>query len=136
MTVMLDQSQWNDPPPECPMCSKSEMAQDIKPVAIGGSVRSKAEKITQDILENDYGVTNVQRDKYEPVPKVDYAGPHSKKANSTWGVAREALEAAVTAGRQTRIRHGTGLDILQANLKSGAEPDLIELSKRRAMRIY
>jgi hypothetical protein len=42
----------------------------------------------------------------------------------------------MAAGRQTRLKHGSGLDILQANLKSGVEPDLIEVSKRRAMRVW
>jgi hypothetical protein len=54
---------------------------------------------------------------------------------SLWGIAREALEAAVAGGRQTRLKYGSGLDVLQANLKSGAQPDLIELSKRRSPRV-
>jgi hypothetical protein len=45
------------------------------------------------------------------------------------------LEAAVTEGRQTRLKYGSGLDVLQAHLKSGAQPDLIELSKRRSPRV-
>jgi hypothetical protein len=59
---------------------------------------------------------------------------------SSWSIAREALElgemfeAAVASGRQTRLKYGSGLDVLQANLKSGAQPDLIELSKRKSPR--
>ena len=54
----------------------------------------------------------------------------------SWDTARwvnlsEALEAAAGGERQTP----SGLDVLQANLNSGAQPDLIELSKRRAARV-
>jgi hypothetical protein len=44
-----------------------------------------------------------------------------------WVDLREALEAAAAGERQTP----GGLDVLQANLKRGAEPDLIELAKRK-----
>ena len=39
-------------------------------------------------------------------------------------------------GRETRIKHGNGLDVLQGALKSGAQPDLIEASKRRSMKVW
>ena len=130
MNITLSQEQWDDPAPECPICTQSPMAQDFKPPGIGGSVRARAEKVTEDILEKDYQVSNIHRDPRQgAVPKTSYA-------TSQWGVAREALEGAISAGRKSRLKHGSGLDILQQNLKSGAEPDLIELSKRRAMRIY
>jgi hypothetical protein len=63
------------------------------------------------------------------------ASPSSWGIASWWGIAREVLEAAVAGGRQTRLKYGSGLDVLQANLKSGAQPDLIELSKRRSPRV-
>src|SRR5215831_17475741 len=44
-----------------------------------------------------------------------------------WVDLREGLEAAAASERQTP----GGLDVLQANLKSGALPDQIELSKQR-----
>ena len=131
LNVTLSAEQWNDPAPECPVCAKAQMAQDFKPPGIAGhSARSKAEKLTENILANDYHVGNIHRDRHEgAVPRTSYQ-------TAQWGVAREALESAISAGRQTRLKHGSGLDILQQNLKSGAEPDLIEVSKRRAMRIY
>lgn len=136
LTVTLTAEEWDAPPPICPRCNaydfQEPMQQEFKPPGIiNHSPRSKAEKITEDILAKDYNVTNMQRDhRPESTPtRVSYA-------NSTWGVAREALEAAISSGRQTRLKHGSGLDILQQNLKSGAEPDLIELSKRKAMRVW
>ena len=41
-------------------------------------------------------------------------------------------------GRQTRIASGgySGVDTLHAMLKSGEQPDLIEASKRRAMKVW
>jgi hypothetical protein len=53
-----------------------------------------------------------------------------------WGFASEALEAAVAIGRQSRLTYGSGLDVLHDNLTSGAQPDLIELSKRRSPRVW
>jgi hypothetical protein len=35
-----------------------------------------------------------------------------------------------------RLKYGSGLDVLQHNIKTGAEPDLVEISKRRAMRVF
>jgi DNA-directed RNA polymerase subunit RPC12/RpoP len=137
MTVTLSQEQWDDPPPECPECQRRQMTQDFKPVALGGSPRARAEKLTEDILEKDYHVGDIQRDnRKQAIPKVRYQDAGRPANASTWGIAREALEGAVQSGRKTRLKHGSGLDILQQNLKSGAEPDLIELSKRRAMRVW
>lgn len=47
-----------------------------------------------------------------------------------WVDLREALEAAAAAKQQTP----GGVDVLQANIKSGVEPDLIELAKRNMPR--
>lgn len=139
MTVVLDADQWDEPAPECPRCAQAQMGQDFRPVAIGGSVRSKAEKITEDILENDYHVSNIHRDHRDgAIPKAEFKGPQATGAanRAHWSMSREVLETAAAMGRQSRIKHGTGLDILQHNLKTGAEPDLIAISKRRAMKIY
>lgn len=136
MSVTLSAEQWDEPAPLCPICT-SLTQQDFKPAAIGGSVRSKAEKLTEDIIEKDYHVGDIQRDRHEGVaPKVRYKDQGRPPNPSTWGVAREALEGAIASGRQTRLLHGSGLDVLQQSLKNGTQPDLIELSKRRAMRIY
>jgi hypothetical protein len=51
-------------------------------------------------------------------------------------MAQGALEGAIAAGRQMRLRHGSGLDVLQANLKSGVQKDLIEVSKQRSVKIW
>ena len=54
----------------------------------------------------------------------------------TWGTSPEVLEKGIALGRQTRQRYGSGLDVLQKNLKSGAQVDLIEASKKRSMRVW
>ena len=113
------------------------MAQDFQPVAIGGSNRAKATRIAEDIMQNDYGVADYQRERHEgSAPKVRYADQGSPAQRSTWGVGREALESAIATGRQTRLKHGGGLDVLQNSLKSGAQPDLLEISKRRAIKVW
>jgi hypothetical protein len=114
------------------------MAWDPKPVAIGGSNLAKANKLVEDIMEKDYHVANIQRDHRDhSTPKVTLKDARTQPSNaSTWGAAQSALEGAVAAGRQSRLKYGSGLDILHNNLKTGAEPDLIEISKRRAMRVW
>ena len=138
--VTLTADQWDDPAPSCPECDRREMQQQFRPVAIVGSPASKARALTEDIIGNDYQVADIQSEhRKEGVPKVRYkdapANP-SSVAPSTWGVAEEALNTAIALGRQTRLRYGNGLDVLQANLKSGAQPDLIEASKRRSPRVW
>jgi hypothetical protein len=135
LTVTLTAEQWDEPPPECPRCNVVRgMQQDFKPVAIGGSPQSRARAMADDILANDYHVADIQHEhRREGTPKVRYKdqGPTSP---SVWGAAQETLMTAVAAGRETRVNFGSGLDVLQANLKSGAQPDLIEISKRRSGR--
>ena len=112
------------------------MAQEFKPVAIGGSVRSKAVKIAEDIAEKDYGVADMQVHGHEGLPpKVRYKDRPQTDA-STWGASTQALEMAIAAGRANRLRYGSGLDVLQHNLKTGVQPDLIELSKRRSIKLH
>ena len=47
--------------------------------------------------------------------------------------ANATVEAAVQAGRANRIKYGSGLDVLQASLKDGSQPDLIKRSLERKM---
>lgn len=141
MNVTLTLEQCDAPAPDCPRCNaydfKEPMQQDFKPAGIIGSARSKAEKITEDILDKDFQVGNIQRDAHEgAAPKVTYKDQGRPLDRATWGAGRAQLEAAIAAGRQSRIAHGSGLDVLQANLKSGKQPDLIEVSKRRAIRVW
>jgi len=138
MTITLTQEQWDDPPPDCPECSRRAMQQEFRPVAITGSPSARAHAIAEDIAANDYHVADMGDARKEgDLPKVRYkdASPASLPASSWSGVSSEALSAAMTAGRHTRLNFGSGLDELQANIKSGAEPDLIANSKRRAIRV-
>ena len=135
--LTLSAEEWDNPPPACPRCSVITQ-QEFKPFAIGGSVSGKANAITEDILANDYHVADIKREgRQQGTPSVRYKDAATVPAQSgSWGATNQALEQAVVLGRQSRLQHGSGLDILQANLKSGAEPDLIANSKRRAIRIY
>jgi hypothetical protein len=82
--------------------------------------------------------------------RVELAGKARQKnkdqgsvSPSSWDTPREALkalvanpwvnlrEALVDAAAASERQTPSGLDALQANLKSGVQPDLIELSKRR-----
>lgn len=134
MDVVLTMEQVDDPPPACPMCAERPMRQEFKPVAIGGSATSRAHAIAEDIAAKDYhvGDMNVGR-KMGDVTKVRYKDQNSHVSPSSWSAAQETLEHAVAVGRQMRLKHGSGLDVLQANLKSGVEPDLIENSKKHGM---
>ena len=137
--LTLAPEQWDDPAPACPHCAPGEaMRQEFKPFAIGGSPSARAHAIAEDIAGADYHVADMQREhRPEGTPKVRYKDAVSTPSQaSTWGAATETIQAAMAYGKQTRLQHGSGLDILQANLKSGKEPDLIALSKKRSIRLY
>lgn len=137
MDVTLTFAQADDPPPACPRCNVARgMQQEFKPVAIGGSVATRARDLAQTIAAEDYHVADIEMDRREGSrPKVRYKDQTPQTA-STWQAASETLTAAISAGRESRLKYGSGLDILQENLKNGTQPDLIEVSRRRAMRIW
>jgi hypothetical protein len=164
MEVTLSLEQWDAPAPECPQCA-ARTNQDFKPFAIGGSHRAKAVALAEDIAANDYHVADMQSDgreggkpkvRYKDITPSDLPGAPAAELQSAinrirrdgpalatpappsqWGgVSSEALATAVALGRETRLKHGNGLDILQHNLKTGVQPDLIEVSKRRSARVW
>lgn len=136
LEVILRADQWQDGPPTCPVCVSRETQQIFKPPALGGSPARRAADMALEIAEKDYGVADISVDRGEGVaPKVRYRS--SDAPPSSWGTSFDALQSAVAIGRQTRQQYGgSGLDILQANLKSGVQPDLIELSKKRSTRVF
>lgn len=134
MEVELRAEQWDQAPPDCPMCA-ARTHQDFTPPNIGGSPRSKATDLALDIAEKDYGVADIQMAKREgDTAKVRYKD--AERPPSTWGAQSAALEQAVALGRENRRRYGSGLEILQHNLKTGIQPDLIEASKRRSAKVW
>ena len=134
--VTLSMDQADDPAPYCPYCTGHPMNQEFKPPGIIGSNRYKATKLAEDIAANDYHVADMQGpQRAGDLRKVRYKDQPIANT-STWGVAQEALSSAISAGREVRLQHGSGLDVLQANIKSGAEPDLIAISKRRSMKVW
>jgi hypothetical protein len=141
MDVVLDSSQWDDPPPSCPQCDAREagMQQQFKPVAIGGSTRARAVSIAQDIAANDYKVADIQTYS-DGVPKVRYKDESPRQKPAAWGAAsvnaNATLETAIAIGRETRLKYGNGLDVLQGALASGAQPDLIANSKKQSIKIW
>lgn len=137
LQVTLSMDEWDSPPPECPECARRPMDIDFRPIAIGGSIKAKAVALAEDIAEKDYGVADFKSDGRDGGrPKVRYKD-QKKQTPHSWGVANEALQTAIALGRQTRLQHGgDGLDMLQRALKDGIQPDLIEQSKRRAMKVW
>lgn len=133
--IELRSDQWDAPLPSCPACDAREVQQEFAVPAIGGSLAARAAAITEDIMRKDYNVANYTGDNREGgVNKVRY-NDQSPAATSSW--AGGMLEQAIQIGRQTRREGGgSGLDILQRSIKSGAQVDLIEASKRKAMRVW
>jgi putative FmdB family regulatory protein len=138
--VWLTLEQCDDPPPPCPHCAARAMQQEFKPVAlVGTSPSSRANALMEDIVEKDYGVADLKRDhRADSTPKVRYKDQGTPGQASTWGAAGAMIQTAVAIGRQTRMDNGgySGVDTLQAMLKSGAQPDLIEASRRRAIKVW
>lgn len=136
--VTLRSDQWDEPPPSCEVCEAHAMGQDFR-FAIGGSNAARAAALAEDIASKDYRVADMKVDHREgAVPQVRYKDTTPAQINpSTWGSAnQEMLEGAAAAGRQVRLRHGSGLDVLASGLKDGSIPDLIEVSKRRSLRVF
>ena len=132
--VTLSLDQWDAPPPSCEACDARELRQEFKPPAIGGSVRAKAAAITEDIIANDYNVANYTPDHHEgSVPKVTYKDQAATTLPSSWG---PTLQQAIEVGRESRRQYGSGMEVLGRMLKTGEQPDLIEASKRRAIKVY
>jgi hypothetical protein len=138
--VVLSADQWDAPPPSCDVCDARAMEQEFKPPAIGGSISMRAHRIAEDIIANDYGVANVSFDNRQGgTPKVRYKDQSPTQLQATWGgQVANALETAAAIGKQTRRESGgmDGLDMLKANLASGAQPDLIQASRRRAIKVW
>lgn len=136
LEVMLSAAEWDAEPPECPACAERAMRQQFRPFAITGSPVSQAAAIAEDIAANDYQVADMKsRGEGEPT-KVRYKDQTPAQLSSTWTARAETIELAIAAGRETRLRYGSGLDVLQHALKTGAQPDLIEASKRRAIKVW
>lgn len=119
------------------------MHQEFRPPAIGGSVRSQAAAITEDILSRDYNVANYVPDNREGgTPKVRYKDEASNLPPAAWAAAQQTLQQAVDIGRQhRRTRYesgpqGNGLDVLQGALRSGEQVDLIAASKQRSIKVW
>lgn len=135
MTLTLAQADAE--PPDCPRCAVATV-QEFRPIAIGGSTKTKAADLALTIAHEDYGVADIEVDhRRDSVPKVRFKDQGTPGQASTWGAAGAMLEQAVAIGRQTRLQNGgSGLDVLQRALATGEQPDLIEASKRRAMRVW
>lgn len=157
LQVTLSMDQWDSPPPECPECARHPMDIDFRPIALGGSTKARAAALAEKIAAEDYHVADMQidgRDGGKPNVRYKDINPNTlgqastelmqtlKKASnvartSNWGATNEALQTAITLGRQTRMQYGgNGLDMLQRALKDGVQPDLIEQSKKRAMKVW
>lgn len=146
--LTLTAEQWDAPAPECPFCNGRGMDQEFAPLRINGSPSARANALAEQIAEADYGVTNMQRDHREgSTPKVEYRDDMmgvpkrggrtwGKPQPSSWGASEASIAEAAAIGRQTRLKFGNGLDVLESALKSGAQPDLIAASKRRSMKIW
>lgn len=135
--LTLPADQWDAPPPACPACADRQMVQEFKPLAIVGSTAARAHDLAADIVANDYHAADFEREhRRDGVPKVRYKDQTSGSSSAWGGVSSAALETAIAAGRQTRLKYGSGLDVLQSNIKNGIEPDLIANSKRRGMKIW
>jgi hypothetical protein len=139
MEVTLAAEQWDAPPPSCESCDAKDTRQEFMPPRIGGSRGGKARALTEDIIANDYGVADIKFDNRQGgVPKVRYKDQTAASVGSSWQGANQLLEQAVAIGKQTRRENGgfDGLDMLKRNLASGAQPDLIEASRRKAIKVW
>jgi len=144
MEVSLQAEQWDAPPPSCEACDARETNQVFeRGPAIGGSLRARAAAITESIIANDYGVANFRPDhRMGGTPQVRYKDQSPDVLPGSWQAAQATLAQAVDVGRAHRYTRyekgpqGNALDVLKGALASGEQPDLIESSKRRAIKVW
>jgi hypothetical protein len=128
--VTLTAQQVDDPLPSCPYCH-NQTHQEFKAPAIRGEAarnRAATDRRREDIAVNDMGVAdfNTSGMREGDVPKVRYkdSGPPS-----SWVTPNaEMIQGGAQFGRQIRRELGgfDGVDMIKG------QPDLIEISKRRA----
>ena len=137
LEVELSADQWDIEAPDCPNCAEHEqMGQEFKPPAIGGSTYAQAARIAETIASEDYNVADIQSPSRSG-REVRYRDQGAEAIpQSTWAAASGQLQQAMALGRQTRLQHGDGLDVLKGALKSGAQRDLLADAKRRSFRVY
>jgi hypothetical protein len=134
MTVDLTAEQWNIDPPDCPAC-EAATHQEFFPPAIGGGTYGKARALAETIASEDYNVADMPTSASRG--QVRYKDSTDSVLASSWGQqAQGQLAQAISLGRETRLRHGNGLDVLKGALDSGAQPDLIKESRRRSIKVY
>ena len=142
LEVVLEIGQADDPPPGCPLCAQRAMDQQFVPIAVRGvqaTHRDNARKIAETIAAEDYGVADMTTRGAGVAIKhrlKDQGTPAQQQQVASWTADMSNINTAIASGRKTRAEGGDGLDILQRALKSGAQPDLIEVSKRNMARIY
>jgi hypothetical protein len=136
--VVLSSDQWDAPPPSCAACDAHDMRQEFAVPAIGGSLSARAHSIAEDIAANDYNVADMRfQNRQGSVPKVRFKDQSDQQQVSAWATLGDnPLETAISIGRETRLKYGSGLEILQRNLQSGVQPDLLAASKRRAIKVW
>ena len=138
--IELRADQADDEAPDCPQCSSSTR-QEFQPIAIAGvkaGNRAAATALAETIAREDYGVEDmtIRTGEHAKVRYKDRA-PESQPPSTWIGPNMDMLNAGLREGAATRRDFGgSGLDVLQANLNSGAQPDLIALSKRRSMKVW
>lgn len=136
--VTLTFAQADDPPPDCPHCAVATV-QEFKPLAIVGSIKARAADLAQTIAHEDYHATDIEVDyRQESVPKVRFKDQTSSAPPSVWTGGNAMLAQALAFGRQARMQSGgeSPIESLKRSIANGSQPDLIEVSKRRAMRIW
>ena len=135
MDVELRSDQWDAEPPDCPQCS-TRTYQEFRAPAIVGSNIARATELAHTIAAEDYGVADLQSpSRSGRAVRYKDQGADAIPASS-WAAAGGQLQQAMALGRETRLRYGNGLDVLQGALKSGAQRDLIADSRRRSIKVY
>jgi putative FmdB family regulatory protein len=134
MEVELRSDQWNTDPPDCPRCTAATQ-QQFTPVAIGGSLSTRARDTALDIAEKDYGVADINFRHGDSKPQVRYRDT-TPQPPATWGANNNALSQAMAFGKQARLEHGDTLGMLRRGIREGTVPDIIQNSKRMSAKVW
>jgi hypothetical protein len=85
-----------EPPPPCPGCAAISARQTVVPAGFAiGSTKSKAVDLCQDIVEKEYGMSNMRDNMREGDIAVISPPPIAQAADNFWSAGAKAAPAAM-----------------------------------------
>ena len=107
----------SEPPPECPGCQAIEAKQVPAGFAIGGNTHSKALDLTQDIVEKDFGMTDLRDNVKEGEIAAVLPKQLTPAVNNFWKPNNQAFAMAKAATATMNAEGRNPMTMVQRGIK-------------------